>query len=120
MKVGEEAKAADWFDQRVAELDKHTIAAETLEALGWTWDGQCWTESAVQTNSESALATQVGGDHYKSLPIQPVEYCHRNGLGFCESSVVKYVSRWKAKNGIKDLEKAKHFIELLIQLETEK
>lgn len=67
----------------------------------------------------NALDVQVDGDHYKKLVIQPVEYCHRNRLGFCESSVIKYVSRWKDKNGIRDLEKAKHFIDLLIQMENE-
>jgi hypothetical protein len=62
-----------------------------------------------------ALDRQVAGDHYKGLAIQPVEYCHRNGLGYCESSAIKYLTRWKNKNGIADLEKAKHFIELLIE-----
>jgi hypothetical protein len=66
-----------------------------------------------------ALDRQEGGGHYKNLPIQPVEYCHKNGLGFCESSVIKYVSRWKDKNGIEDLKKARHFIDLLIEMETE-
>ena len=66
----------------------------------------------------SYMTTQVGGDHYKKLAIQPVEYCHRNGLGFCESSVVKYVTRWRDKGGLKDLEKARHFIDLLIEMET--
>lgn len=65
----------------------------------------------------SALDTQVGGSHYQVLPIQPVEYIHLNDLGFCEGNVIKYVSRWQAKNGIADLEKAKHYIELLIELE---
>lgn len=65
----------------------------------------------------TALQTQEGGDHYKSMPIQPVEYIHRNGLGFCEGAIVKYVSRWRAKNGIADLRKARHFIDLLIELE---
>ena len=66
----------------------------------------------------SPLATQVGGNHYKDLAIQPVEYIHANNIGYMEGNVIKYVSRWKAKNGIKDLEKAKHYIELLIALET--
>ena len=66
----------------------------------------------------SALSVQVGGDHYKSLAIQPVEYCHRNGLGVCESNVVKYVTRWKSKGKLADLMKARHFIDLLIELET--
>lgn len=66
----------------------------------------------------SALQTQVAGDHYKSLKIQPIEYIHANGIPFAEGCVIKYVSRWRDKGGIKDLEKAKHFIELLIELET--
>lgn len=66
-----------------------------------------------------SLNTQVAGDHYKKLAIQPVEYIHANGLGFCEGSVIKYVTRWRDKGGIKDLEKAKHFIEMLIDLERE-
>lgn len=63
------------------------------------------------------LNTQVGGNHYKDLKIQPVEYIHANNIGYMEGNVIKYVSRWRAKNGIKDLEKAKHYIELLIALE---
>lgn len=66
----------------------------------------------------SALNTQVGGSHYKDLKIQPVEYIHANGIGFMEGNVVKYVTRWRDKNGIKDLEKAKHYIELLIEIES--
>jgi hypothetical protein len=61
---------------------------------------------------------QVGGSHYKGLNIQPVEYIHANGIGFFEGNVIKYVSRWRSKNGIADLEKAKHYIDLLIELET--
>lgn len=65
-----------------------------------------------------ALDTQVGGAHYKDLKIQPVEFIHANNIGYFEGNVIKYVSRWRSKNGIADLEKAKHYIELLIELET--
>lgn len=65
----------------------------------------------------SATQTQVGGSHYKDMKIQPVDYIHANGLGFIEGCVVKYVSRHKSKNGRQDLEKAKHFLELLIERE---
>jgi len=65
----------------------------------------------------STLDEQVGGNHYKKLKIQPIEYIHANDIGFMEGNVIKYVSRWREKNGIKDLEKAKHYIELLIELE---
>jgi hypothetical protein len=67
----------------------------------------------------SALDKQVSGNHYKDKAIQPVIYIHANNLGFCAGNVVKYVTRYKDKGGIADLEKAKHYIELLIQLEIE-
>lgn len=60
------------------------------------------------------LDTQVGGNHYKNLAIQPVEYIFKNNLGYFEGCVIKYVTRWKDKGGVQDLEKAKHFLELLI------
>ena len=66
---------------------------------------------------QSALGIQVGGSHYKNLKIQPIEFCHANKLGPCESAVVKYISRWKDKNGIEDLHKVKHYVDLLIELE---
>lgn len=65
----------------------------------------------------SAFDKQVGGTHYKDLAIQPTEYCQKNHLGFCESSVVKYVTRHRLKNGRADIEKAIHFLELLLELE---
>lgn len=61
---------------------------------------------------------QIGGDHYKKLPFQPVEYIVANGMNFCEGNVVKYVTRYKLKNNIEDLEKAKHYLELLIEQRT--
>ena len=67
--------------------------------------------------SSSSLTKQVAGTHYKDLPIQPVEYIYANAIGYFEGNVIKYVSRWRNKNGIADLEKAKHYIELLIELE---
>ncbi len=57
---------------------------------------------------------QVGGSHYKKYKIQPVEFIVKNNIGFCEGNVIKYVLRFKDKGGIADLEKAKHYIELLI------
>jgi len=68
----------------------------------------------------SALNVQISGNHYKSLPIQPVQYIHANNIGYMEGNVIKYVTRWKDKNGLADLEKARHYIDLLIELETTK
>lgn len=64
-----------------------------------------------------SLSEQVGGEHYKAMTIQPVEFIHKNGIGFCEGSAIKYLCRWRSKGGIQDLEKAKHFIDLLIDME---
>ena len=66
----------------------------------------------------TALDNQVGGSHYKNLKIQPIEYIYANNMPFIEASILKYISRWRNKNGIQDLMKAKHFIELLIELES--
>lgn len=65
-----------------------------------------------------ALAVQVGGDHYKGCAIQPIEFIHANGIGFAEGNVIKYVSRWRAKGGVEDLRKARHYLDLLIDLES--
>lgn len=64
-----------------------------------------------------ALDVQVDGAHYKGRKIQPVEYIHANGLGFIEGSVVKYITRFREKNGVQDLLKIKHYVDLLIELE---
>lgn len=95
--------------QGVAGLDVGVNATEvhTAATLG---------EAAAYT--ASALDVQEGGDHYKSLPIQPVQYIHANGIPFAEGSVIKYVTRWRDKGGIADLKKARHFLDLLIELES--
>lgn len=67
----------------------------------------------------SALDVQVGGDHYKNLVIQPAIFIHANNIPFMEGNAIKYLCRWRTKNGIKDLEKAKHYIEMLIEMESE-
>lgn len=61
--------------------------------------------------------TQVGGDHYTKLAIQPYEYAHKNKLGYLEANVVKYVTRHQDKNGKEDLLKAIHSLQVLIELQ---
>ena len=67
--------------------------------------------------TKPALATQVGGGHYKDFAIQPAEYSQRNRLPYCESAVVKYVTRHRAKDGRQDIEKAIHCLQLLLEIE---
>jgi hypothetical protein len=72
-------------------------------------------ENNVDMQRRPAISVQVGGVHYKDMAIQPFEYIHRNNIGFAEGSAIKYLSRWKAKGGVEDLKKARHFIDLLIE-----
>lgn len=67
--------------------------------------------------SRGALDIQVGGSHYKRMKIQPVEFCHANGLDYFQGAVVKYICRFRNKGGKQDLEKVIHFVNLLIELE---
>jgi hypothetical protein len=60
------------------------------------------------------LDEQVGGSHYKTMKIQPVQFILQNSLGFCEGNIVKYVSRYMAKNGPDDLRKVIHYAQLLL------
>jgi len=68
-------------------------------------------------SAQDPMATQVGGGHYKDKKIQPVEFIHANNLGFLEGCIVKRITRWREKNGIQDLEKIKHEVDLLIAME---
>ena len=65
----------------------------------------------------SAFDKQIGGDHYKQLAIQPLEFIERNRLGFAAGNVIKYLCRYKTKGGIEDLKKARHCLDLLIEIE---
>ena len=72
----------------------------------------------VETIKEGeALDKQIGGDHYKDCKIQPVEYIHANQLDYFEGNVIKYVTRHRTKGeGKKDIEKAIHYAELILEL----
>lgn len=72
-------------------------------------------DMAVQESNP--LEKQVGGNHYKGFVIQPVEFIYKNNIPFVEGSIIKYVCRHREKNGIEDLKKARHFLDILIELE---
>jgi hypothetical protein len=67
--------------------------------------------------ASNPLSLQVGGDHYRTKPIQPVQYCMANNLNICEAAIVKYATRWADKGGVEDLLKIKHYVDLLIELD---
>jgi len=72
----------------------------------------------AETPKQAALDVQVGGAHYKNKRIQPVEFSYANNLNGLEASIVKRITRWRDKDGFQDLEKIKHEVDLLIELET--
>ena len=64
----------------------------------------------------SSFDTQVGGNHYKDFAIQPTEFIEKNKLTFLEGCIIKRICRHAKKNGLEDLLKAKHEIDMLIEL----
>jgi hypothetical protein len=90
-----------------------------LQALLQRMPRPTTTVDADPQSTTSAMQVQVGGDHYKKLAIQPVEYIHKNNIPFIEGCIIKYATRWKDKGGVHDLEKIKHFVDLLIEMENQ-
>lgn len=69
----------------------------------------------TQVTLIEGLKSQIGGDHYKT-EIQPVEFIESNALGFLEGNIIKYVHRHAAKGGLKDLKKALHYLQILMEV----
>ena len=65
-----------------------------------------------------ATSKHVGGDHYAAMKIPPTEFILANELGFCEGNVIKYLCRYKRKNGLEDLKKARQYLDFLIERES--
>ncbi len=70
----------------------------------------------IKIEKDKALDKQVGGGHYKDFAIQPIEFIMANNLNFCVGNIIKYACRADKKGGIEDLEKIKHYVDLLIEL----
>ena len=71
----------------------------------------------MEAIQHSAFDEQVGGSHYKSMPYQPICLIGMLELDFFQGNVVKYVTRYKLKDGVRDLEKAKHYCQMAMELE---
>lgn len=78
-------------------------------------DKMKFTEDSIASDSRPGFEI-----HYAALVIEPAEYILRNDIGFCEGNVIKYVSRWRYKNGVQDLIKARRYLDLLIDNEASK
>ena len=92
--------------------DKHTDA-----------DGVVWVMASTVADGvkpKSSLSEQIGGSHYKNMPIQPVAFIQQNKIPYIEGCCIKYLCRWREKNGIEDLKKARHYLDILIEMEEKK
>jgi len=87
------------------------------DPLVWRITQQGGPKAPSTADLTKPLSEQIGGDHYRQGSIQPIEYIHANDMDFFSGNVVKYITRWKYKNGIEDLKKAKHYIDLLMEQE---
>ena len=67
----------------------------------------------------SVWKKQIGGNHYKKYKIQPSRFVTENKLLYPEGCVIKYVIRHQDKGGKQDLEKAKHMIDMIIEIDYE-
>jgi hypothetical protein len=75
----------------------------------------CGCKTSIE-GSNSAITRQVGGKHYKSYKIQPIEFITANNLSFIQGCVVKYICRFNSKNGKEDLDKIIHYCEMQKEL----
>lgn len=119
---------ADHEYQGLYKSSIHTITNMVGDIVEFNLHGKTWTlvgdeyelyeePLILDAKTDSALDKQEGGGHYKGLKIQPIEYIHANGLSYFQGNVVKYVSRYKDKNGAEDIKKAIHYLELILELE---
>ncbi len=130
MKIGHlyKSKFYDIIVQCEIDFDVHSFAGHVVDVgkSNKHYIGQfesSWQKKYFEYYAESILkeptTDQIGGSHYKNLKIQPTEFIHANNIGFIEGNIIKYVVRHKDKNGIEDLKKARHYIDLLIKFEYE-
>ena len=99
---------------RIHSDDKESHADHGVKPLAFD-DGPMASEPV----RKPPLSTQIGGDHYTKLAIQPMQYSMENKLDPLQHTIIKYVTRFRDKAGIEDLEKAKHCIDMLIEFEKE-
>lgn len=64
---------------------------------------------------EAQETRPIHPDHYKGYAFDVIDIANEYGLDFLEGNVLKYLLRWKRKNGLEDLKKAQTYLNLLIE-----
>ena len=107
------AVASDGGDDFVIEDDfgclRYCLWKDCAHA-GGDWERLEIAEDADET---PAKQTQVGGDHYLKMKIQPLEFAMANELDACQTKIIKYICRDKSSK-LEDLEKARHVLDYYI------
>jgi hypothetical protein len=102
-------------------LEDHWATDPADQTLRHSWSDheqdQAEWRAAIESCNGSARRSQVGGDHYRKHKIQPWDIWEDHSLGAFEGSIIKYVLRYKDKNGVEDLKKARHTLDRLIEIE---
>ena len=94
---------------------------KSAESSTHSYDERNYDYYLRMMKEQKPLDQQVGGQHYKGCRIQPVEYIHANGLDYLEGNVIKYITRHRTKGeGRKDIEKAIHYAQLILEMEYDK
>lgn len=90
---------------------------------------EAWRELSATPEEEEAIQTilykhanevQIGGDHYKKKGLQPWDVIIEWKMGFLDGNALKYLARYPDKGGVEDLQKTRHYIDKLIEVETNK
>jgi len=103
-----------YSDMRKVEEDRDM--GQMDEAIRETVKQQGFKKTNIKKEAIIATDRQVGGDHYKTCKIQPVDYIVENNLTFLEGNVVKYITRHRRKGeGANDIEKVIHYCELILE-----
>ena len=96
-------------------FDTHRYPPMTGRSDAWLHNKEHTSDRgmAVSGDTGNAWDKQVGGNHYKRYAIQPAQFALANGLDYAQANAIKYIVRHKDKNGVQDLDKAIHYVELL-------
>jgi hypothetical protein len=93
--------------------ENFTVNQVIFSRVNQTWN--LGKRKKMRKKKMSTYNKQIGGTHYKKMKIQPSKFVIENKLLFPEGNVIKYICRHKYKGGKEDLEKAKHFIDMIIE-----
>lgn len=115
--VSKLAKILKYFAANGTDESAAVVAKKLKVSVPMVYKARNGYKAGSDAAKPAANKEQFGGNHYKTLAIQPWDYIIANNLGFLEGNVIKYVTRWKDKEGVQDLQKARHFLDKLIEVQ---